>query len=144
MIGFVAPGSVSAGAFDFTEVAELAGSGDEDVVNENGGIAFDAEALGERGSAEIFADKCDATGIFGGDFLYQQTCWIRNISSVGPADERELDVLGVGLPERSGGLGGGEVGGKDLAENDLRAAEFVGRGGGAAGVSELRGNALEE
>ena len=126
LIGFVAPGSVAAGAFDFAEVAEFAGGGDQDVVNENGGIAFDAEALGELRSAEIFADKGDATGIFGGDFLDQQTCWIGNISSVGPADERELDGLGVGLLERSGGLGGGEVGGKDLAENDLGAAEFVG------------------
>ena len=137
LAGGVAPGSVAAGAFDFAEVAEFARGGNEDVVNEDGGVAFDAKFIGELGGSEVFRDERDLAGVFGGDILDQQTCWVGDISSVGPADERNVHGLAGGLLERRGGLLCREVGGEHLIEDDAGTTPFVGGWSGTIGVSDL-------
>ena len=137
LVGGVAPGGVAASAFDFAEVAEFAGSGDEDVIDEDGGIAFDAEFFGEPGGAEVFGDEGDLAGVLGGDFLDQQTCRVGDISSVGPADEGNVYGFTGGLLKGRSGLFCGEIGGEDLIEDDASAAPFVGGRGGAIGVHGL-------
>jgi hypothetical protein len=104
LIGIVAPGGIAAGAFDFAEIAEFTGRGDEDVVHEDSRITFDTEAFGKLRCAEIFANECEATGVLCGDFLYQQTCRVGDVSSVGPAHEGELDGFGIGQRKSGGGL----------------------------------------
>ena len=89
----VAPRGIAAGAFHFSEVSEIARDGDQDVVDEDGGISFDAVAVGEFGAAEVFTDKGDAAGILRCDFLHQQTCRVGDVSSVGPADQGDVDGL---------------------------------------------------
>ena len=128
LAGGVAPGSVTAGAFNFTEVAEFARGGDEDVIHEDGGVAFDAEFIGELGSSEVFCDKSDLAGVLGGDILDQQTCWVGDISCVGPADERDVHGFAGSLLERWGGLLCREVGGEDVIEDDAGTAPFVSGG----------------
>ena len=140
----IAPRGVATGALDFTEVAEFARGGDEDVVDEDRGIALDSEFIGQLGGSEVFGDKGDLAGVFGGDFLNQQTCWVRDISSVGPSDEGDIDGFAGGLQERRGGLLRGEIGGKDLIEDDAGTAPFVGSGSRTIGVGDLRCSALEE
>jgi hypothetical protein len=137
LVGGVAPGSVATSAFDFAEVAEFAGSGDEDVVNENGGVALDAEFIGEPGGAKILSDEGDLAWVFGGYILDQQTCWVGDISSVGPADEGNVYGFTGGLLKGRSGLFCGEIGGEDLIEDDASAAPFVGGRGGAIGVHGL-------
>jgi hypothetical protein len=144
LVGGVAPGSVAAGAFDFAEVAKFAGGGDEDVIDENGGIAFDAEFIGELRGAEVFGDESNLAGVFGGDVLDQQTCWVRDISSVRPADESDVEGFAGGLQERGGRLFCGEIGGEDLIEDDAGAAPFVSARSGTIGVDGLGLGALEE
>ena len=144
LAGCATPGSVAAGAFDFSEVAEFARSGDEDVVDEDGGIAFDAKFFGELGGAKVFGDEADLARVSGGYFLDQQTCWVGDISSVRPADEGDVHGLTGGLLERRGRLQRGEIGGEHLIEDDTSACPFIGTRGGAIGVCDLRLGALEE
>jgi hypothetical protein len=144
LAGRAAPGSVAAGAFDFAEVTEFTGGGNQDIVHEDGRIALHTEFFGELGGAEVFGDEGDLARVFGGDFLNQQTCWVGDISSVGPADESEVDGFAGGQLERRGGLFCREIGGEDLIEDDAGAAPFVGAGSGTIGVYGLRCRALEE
>src|SRR5262249_58506466 len=110
---------------------------------EGGRIAFDAEAISEGGSAEVFADKGDAAGVFEGDFLYQQTCRVGDVSSVGPADEGELDGFASGWRKRGGRSLRSKKSGNDTLEDDLCAAPLVGTRCRAVWVIDLRSGALE-
>ena len=96
LAGFAAPRGIPARAFDFAKVAELPGSGDENVIHEDGGVAFHPETVGQLGSAKIFSDESNSSRILGGDFLDQQTCRVGDISSVGPADQGEVDGFAGG------------------------------------------------
>jgi hypothetical protein len=100
LAGGAAPRSVAARAFDFPEVSEFARRGDQDIVHEDGGIALDAKSFSELGGSKVFGDERHSSGVFGGDFLDQQTCWVRDISSVGPADECDVHGFARGLLER--------------------------------------------
>src|SRR6267142_801743 len=86
LAGFAAPGSVTAGAFDFSEIAEFPRGGNQNVVHENGGIALDAKPVSKFGSAKVLGDEGNLTRIFGRYVLDQQTCRVGYISSVRPAD----------------------------------------------------------
>ena len=87
----IAPRCVTASAFDFSKVAKLTRSCHENFVNKDGWVTLHAKLFCQLGSAEIFADEGDLTGILRGNFLYQQTCWVGNVSSVGPSNESESD-----------------------------------------------------
>jgi len=89
----VAPWGIAAGAFLFAEISEIAGDRDENVVDEDSGISFDAVAVGEFGAAEVFADERDSARILRCDFLDQQTCRVGDVSGVGPADKSDIDSL---------------------------------------------------
>src|SRR6478672_4633012 len=68
----VAPWRVTARAVFFTEVAEVARRGDQDIIQKYGGIAFYAKAIGEFGITKVFTDERNFTGIPCRNFLGQQ------------------------------------------------------------------------
>src|SRR4051794_11888881 len=84
----VSPGSVASGVLALRRESEITWLGHENVIHEYGRIAVHTKALGELRGSEIFADEYCFSGELRNRFLYQQTCWVRKVSSVGPANQR--------------------------------------------------------
>src|ERR1700739_1290045 len=96
----VAPWRVTACSIFFSEIAKVPRRGEQDIIEKYGGIAFYAKAVGQFGIAKVFAHERDFPGVLCYNFLGQQTCWVGNISSVGPAHKRERGGPGRSLLQR--------------------------------------------
>ncbi len=144
LIVSVAPRGVAASAFDFAEVSEVARDSDQDIVDEDGRISFDAVAISQLRAAEIFADERDSTRIFGCNFLDQQTCWVGDVSSVGPADESDVHRLAGRVCQFRGGFLRRVVRRQDLVEDHSNSTPFVGGRNGTVGMRRVGRRALSE
>jgi hypothetical protein len=140
----ISPRRVTASALDFAEVSEVARHCNQDVVHEYGGISFDTVTLGEFRAAEVLADECDLAGILGGDFLYQQTCWIGDVSSVGPSHQGDVHGFPCGALQRSRRLLRRVIGGQNLIENDAGGAPLVEFGSGTVATRGVGLGALQK
>jgi hypothetical protein len=70
---------------------EIARRGDENVIDEDGRISFDAESLGELRLTIVLDDETRFAVELLDDALSQQTCRIGDVSRVRPSHERYGD-----------------------------------------------------
>src|SRR6185369_7587172 len=93
-----------------------------------------AKSVGKFGITKVFTDKRNFSGVLCCNFLGQQTCWVGNVSSVGPADQSERGrTCSLSLYGRSG-FERRVIRGKHLLHDHPCTPPLIGTGGSALGL----------